>query len=94
MTCQAHHKAGASLQLLAFPSHRPSQITLHVRGDCAMDAERLKMCTPADYTWCADRLEHGHQRLLLWTLENIGSNCFPSLPLLALPLLFPCVDMC
>eukprot|EP00913_Durusdinium_trenchii_P013956 g13104.t1 len=42
---------GGELDIAEFANDQPNLITLHVRGECAMDAERLKMCTPADYTW-------------------------------------------
>lgn len=35
-----------------FSCQLDTEITLHVRGECAMNKEKLRLCTPASYTWC------------------------------------------
>eukprot|EP00434_Breviolum_minutum_P000755 symbB.v1.2.000668.t1/scaffold35.1/size400642/12 len=42
---------GGELDIAEFANDQPNLITLHVRGECAMNKEKLRLCTPASYTW-------------------------------------------
>lgn len=42
---------GGELDIAEFANDQPNLITLHVRGECSMNKEKLRLCTPASYTW-------------------------------------------